>query len=73
MRILSIALILIGVLGLVYGGITYNRQRTVLEIGDMKATTTERRTLPISPIFGATSLVAGVALLVLKRRKAISA
>jgi hypothetical protein len=69
MKIIGIALVALGIVALLYGGINYNRQRTVLQIGDMKATATEHKTFPISPIFGALSLVAGVAILVLPKRK----
>jgi len=47
---------------LVYGGISYSRQRTVLEVGSFKATATEQKNIPVSPIVGGIVLVIGVAL-----------
>lgn len=69
MKNFGIALIVLGVIALLYGGISYNRERTVLEIGDLKATTTERKNLPVSPIFGVISIVVGTAMVLIPRRK----
>ena len=33
MKILGFLLVVFGVLALVYGGISYNRQRTVIDVG----------------------------------------
>jgi len=68
MRMLAIALIVLGVVALVYGGITYNAgDKTVLEVGDMKVTATEKKTIPLPPVLGAIALVGGIALLVTQR------
>jgi uncharacterized membrane protein YidH (DUF202 family) len=67
MKFLAIALVILGIIALVYGGFSYNRQTTILDIGDVKATSTERKTVPIAPIVGGLVLVAGVALLLAPR------
>ena len=46
-------LIAIGILALAYGGFTYNREKTVIDIGSLHATATEHHHVPISPIAGA--------------------
>jgi hypothetical protein len=58
-RIAGIVLIILGVVGLVYGGITYTRRRDTVSIGPITATVNQRETFPISPIAGAVALVAG--------------
>lgn len=68
MKLLGIALVILGVVTLIYGGIGYNRQTTVLEVGGIKATATEHKTIPIAPIVGVISLIGGVALLVISKR-----
>ena len=68
MKLLGVALVILGIVALIYGGIGYNRQRTVLDVGGIKATVTEHKTFPIAPIVGAISLIGGVALLVVRRR-----
>lgn len=69
MRIAGIFLIAIGIVGLVWGGFSWTRERTVLEIGGLKATAKERETIPLPPVVGGVALVAGIVLLVLPRRK----
>jgi len=69
MKIIGIALIILGIVSLVYGGIHYKDQKTVLEVGDFKATATEQKTLPISPVVGVIALVGGIALFLLDKRR----
>jgi len=56
-------LIAIGVIGLVWGGITYTTRETVLDFGPIHATRDTNHKLPFPPIVGAVALVGGVALL----------
>ena len=70
MKMIAIALIALGVIALIYGGITYNSgDKTVLEMGDVKVTTTEKKTVPLPPILGVISLVGGIALLISQQRR----
>lgn len=69
MKVLAIALIVLGVIGLVYGGIGYNRQTTILDVGGVKATATEHETIPIAPIAGGLALAGGVVFLVMSRKR----
>ena len=50
--IAGIVLIAIGVVALVYQGITYTSRETVLDIGPLKATAERQRTLPLPPMLG---------------------
>jgi hypothetical protein len=68
MKLLGIALVILGVVALIYGGIGYNSQTTVLDVGGIKATATEHKTIPIAPVVGVISLIGGVALLVVTKR-----
>ncbi|MDZ4805277.1 MAG: DUF3185 domain-containing protein [Candidatus Eisenbacteria bacterium] len=70
MKPVALLLVILGVVGLIYGGIGYNREKTVLDIGGIKATATEHKTLPIAPIVGVIAIIGGVALLVADKRKA---
>ena len=69
MRIAGIILIIIGVVGLAYGGITYTRRRDTVSLGPITATVNQRETFPISPVVGALALVAGIGLLVAGSRR----
>lgn len=68
MKNIGIVLVVLGVLALVYGGINYSRDRTVLELGSMKVTATEHRSIPVPAVVGVVVLIGGVALLVVGNR-----
>ena len=69
MKLIGFVLVVVGVLALVYGGISYNRQRTVLDVGPFKATATEQKNIPLSPIVGGIALLGGIVLLVVPRKR----
>ena len=64
MRTTGIVLAVLGVLALVYGGISYNRNRTVLQVGSVSVTATEHKSIPVPAVVGGAVLIGGVALLV---------
>jgi hypothetical protein len=66
---LGVVLVLVGVAGLVYEGLTYTSRETVLDIGPIQATVEETKTIPISPIASGVAIVAGLGLLLVERRK----
>jgi uncharacterized membrane protein HdeD (DUF308 family) len=63
-KIVGIALIVLGIVALLYGGITYTRREKVLDIGPIEATAKTRKTVPLPPLFGAVAIVGGIALFV---------
>jgi hypothetical protein len=69
MRILGIVLVVVGILALVYGGINYNKDKTVLQIGSMNVTATEHKSIPIPAVAGVAVLIGGAALLAVGRRR----
>jgi hypothetical protein len=71
MRILGIVLIVLGLAGLVYGGISWTERNKVIDVGPIEVTTEDHERMPISPIVGGLVLAAGVAL-VLKGGRRVS-
>ena len=70
-RIAGIVLIVVGLVGLMLGGFSWTREKTVVDLGPIQAQTKERHTLPIPPLVSGVAIVAGVVLLVIpSRRKA---
>lgn len=69
MRIAGIILIVLGALGLLYGGFSYTRRRDTVRLGPMRATIEQRESVPIPPMLGGLAITAGIALLLLDRRK----
>jgi UDP-N-acetylmuramyl pentapeptide phosphotransferase/UDP-N-acetylglucosamine-1-phosphate transferase len=70
-RIAGIILIVIGLIGLIWGGISWTDTKTVVDLGPIQATAQERETIPITPIVGGIALVAGIILLVVPGRKRV--
>jgi uncharacterized membrane protein YidH (DUF202 family) len=69
MRTIAIILVVLGIVVLVYGGISYNRNRTVLEVGSVKVTATEHKSISVPAVIGAVALIGGIALLVTGKRR----
>jgi hypothetical protein len=70
LSIVGIALIALGLVALVYQGITYTSRETVIDIGPLHATADRQKTLPLPPVLGFVALAGGAALLVAGARKA---
>ncbi|HEY7287635.1 MAG TPA: hypothetical protein VH497_19425 [Vicinamibacterales bacterium] len=64
MKVLGVVLVVLGLIGLIYGGVNWTRKKTVLDAGPVEITTDKHERLPISPIAGTVMLVAGVVLMV---------
>ena len=64
MKALAIALVVVGFLGLAYGGFSYTYKDKVLDAGPLQLTRDKTEHLPIPPIAGGLLLVAGLILLV---------
>jgi uncharacterized membrane protein YidH (DUF202 family) len=67
--LLGVALIVIGIIALVYQGFTYTTRKKVLDIGPVQATREEHRTIPVPPVIGIIAVIGGVAVLALGRGK----
>jgi hypothetical protein len=66
-NLIAVALIVLGLAGLLYGGFTYTREKKVVDLGPVEVTKQEHERLPISPIVGGLILISGVWLLVSNR------
>jgi hypothetical protein len=64
MRILGVLLIALGLVGLLYGGVSWTRREKVLDVGPVEVTRDHEKSLPMPPIVGGVCLVAGVLLVV---------
>ena len=67
-RAIGVTLIVLGLLGLAWGGFTYTTREKVLDIGPIHATSVNTHNVPVPPIAGALALVAGVVLLAVDRK-----
>ena len=65
---IGLALVVLGIIALVYQGITYTTREKVVDIGPIQATKTEHKTIPLPPILGVIALVGGVVLIARDRK-----
>jgi hypothetical protein len=68
-RIAGILLIIVGLVALLSGGLSWTRTKTVVDLGPIQATTQERKTLPVSPVLGGIALIGGIALLAIPSKR----
>jgi hypothetical protein len=63
-RTVGVILIVLGLLGLAWGGFNYTTREKVVDIGPIHATREETHNIPIPPIAGGLALVGSIVLLV---------
>ena len=63
-RTLGMVLIVLGLIGLVWGGISYTTREKVIDLGPIEASREHKKTIPVPPLAGGLALIAGVALVV---------
>jgi len=68
-RIAAIALIVAGVLALVYGGFSYTRDTQTAKLGPIELSVTDRKTVNVPVWAGVSAIVVGGALLLFGSRK----
>jgi hypothetical protein len=70
MRIVGVVLIIAGIIGFAIGGISFTRERTVVDVGPLQVQAEERETIPITPLAAGAALLAGLVLVVAGTRRA---
>jgi hypothetical protein len=73
MKLVAIVLIALGLIGLIYGGITWTQREKVVDLGPLEVTREDRESLPVPPLVGGICLAAGVVLLISQSRRPRSA
>ena len=68
MKALGLVLVIIGLVGLVYGGIRWTHRDKVVDLGPVEVTQEKHESVPIPPIAGAVCVVAGAIILAAGRR-----
>jgi hypothetical protein len=67
--LVGVALIVLGVLALVYQGITYTTREKVIDLGPLQASVDKKKSIPLPPIVGALALAGGVVMVFIGSRK----
>jgi hypothetical protein len=72
MRVITmvgIVLIVIGVVALIYQGITYTTREKVLEVGPVEVRKETQKTIPLPPLIGGVALAGGIILILVGARR----
>jgi len=69
LAVVGVLLIVVGLVALVYQGVTYTTRETVIDIGPVHATADRQKTLPLPPVLGIAAVAGGVVLLIAGVRK----
>jgi hypothetical protein len=64
-------LIAVGIVALVWGGVFWTNEKTVLDAGPIEVTTSERDGVRLPPVVGGLALIGGIVLLVLPDRRRV--
>ena len=67
MKTIAMVLIIVGLIGLAYGGVRWTQRDTVVDLGPVEITQNKTRSVPLPPVAGAVCLVAGLVLMASKR------
>ena len=70
-RIVGLALVVIGIVALAWGGVFWTNRDTVFDAGPVEVTTEEREGFALPPVLGVIALIGGIVLLVVPERKRV--
>ncbi len=68
-KLVGVALIVLGALGLIYGGFSYTKDTTALKVGPLEMTVQEKKTVNVPLWAGIGAIVVGGVLLVMGGKK----
>jgi hypothetical protein len=71
MRTIGIILIVVGLIGTIWGGVTYVKDRDTAHLGPIHVTTVEKGHVSIPPMAGVASLVLGGLLVFMSTRRGV--
>ena len=65
-KTLGVILIVLGLIGLAWGGFTYKTREKIIDIGPIQATQEKTHQVPVPPVAGVLALIGGIVLVVRK-------
>ena len=66
---IGLVLIVLGVVGLAFGGFSFTHKDKVLDLGPIEATADKKEAVPISPVLGTAAIVGGILLVAAAARR----
>ena len=70
-QIVGLVFVTIGIVALLWGGVFWTRNKTVLDAGPLEVKARQHEGFAVPPIVGAGILVAGIALVLVPRRRRV--
>jgi dipeptide/tripeptide permease len=67
--IIGVILIVIGIVALVYQGITYTTHKKIIDVGPIQATAETKKTIPLPPVVGVLAFAGGIVLVIVGTRR----
>ncbi|MGE5446481.1 MAG: DUF3185 domain-containing protein [Ignavibacteriales bacterium] len=67
--VIGVILIVIGIVALIYQGITYTTHKKIIDVGPIQATTETKKTIPLPPVVGVLAFAGGVVLVIVGTRR----
>lgn len=64
MRAIGVVLIVLGILGFVFGGISFTREEQVADLGPIDISAERQERIPVAPLASGVAVLAGIALVV---------
>lgn len=66
MKALGLVLLVVGVLALIYGGVSWTREKKIIDAGPIEVSADQRESVIVPPLAGLALVVAGVVLVMKK-------
>jgi len=66
-KLIAIALIILGVFSVAWGGFTYKTKEKIVDIGPIEASREKTHRVPVAPLAGGLALAVGIGLLVARK------
>jgi hypothetical protein len=68
MKMVGVVLIVLGLVGVIWGGVSWTHKERVVDLGPVEINKDTRESVPLPPIAGAVLLIAGIAVVVGSKR-----
>jgi hypothetical protein len=66
-KLIAVALIILGVCSVAWGGFTYKTKEKIVDIGPIEASREKTHRVPVAPLAGGLALAVGIGLLVARK------
>ena len=70
-QMVGLVLVVIGIVALVWGGVFWTNEKTVIDAGPLQVTTSDRDGVSVPPVVGGLAVAGGIILLVMPARRRV--